>query len=65
MLFFKTKQNYIILCQQLSSWDKTFCVGWPLGNLYEMEVNNLFGPIGSQASVTQLVLIESLHNVCS
>ena len=65
MLFFKTKQNYIILCQQLSSWDKTFCVGLPLGNLYEMEVNNLFGPIGSQASVTQLVLIESLHNVCS
>ena len=37
-MLFKTKHNQIIFYQLLSSWYKTFCMGWPgmypLENLY-------------------------------
>ena len=45
VMFFKTKHNTIILYQQLSSWDKTYCMGWlgmdPLENLNGMIYNIL------------------------
>ena len=40
-MMFLTKHKQIVIYQQLSSWDKTLCVGWlgmhPLEILYAVE----------------------------
>ena len=56
-MFFKTKHNTIILYQQLSSWDKIFCLGWPVGwsdmhtleNLYTFD--RMLRYVGTMVSV--------------
>ena len=57
----KTKHNQIIIYQQQSSWDQTFCVGWP--GMHPLE--NLQGVTAQVVSVANLKIALDSTQSCN